>query len=183
MDNAVTSAPVRAEAGARAHSRFWTPEEDAVVREGFSTLGLSGLARELDRTETAVRIRAGRFGLKTRQRRLWSGDEVRRLGDLIRDGKTIAESARILGRPVASVQLKMRALGLASSRRARPWTSDQLDFLRGCFDQGLPLGEIGSRLGRTPEACRQKACRLGLLPLRPRRSSPPANGAAQGGAQ
>ena len=181
MDNVETGASARAPA--QAHSRPWTPEEDEAVRERFASSGLSGLARELGRTETAVRIRAGRFGLKTRQRRLWSGDEVRRLGDLIREGKTIAESARILGRPVASVQLKMRALGLTSSRRARPWTSDQLDFLRGCFDQGLPLREIGSRLGRTPEACRQKACRLGILPLRPRRSSPLANGAVQGGVQ
>lgn len=142
---------------------LWTPEEDAAVRAGFSVLGPSGLARELGRTETAVRIRAGRFGLKLRSRRLWSRDEVCRLGELIRKGKTIAESARILGRPVASVQLKLRTMGLRSSRSARPWTPDQTAILRDGLRRGHPLKVVGAMVGRTPGACRQKACRLGLL--------------------
>ncbi len=152
---------------------LWTPEEDAAVKTGFSVLGPSGLARVLGRTETAVRIRAGRFGLKIRTRRLWSRDEVCRLGDLIRKGKTIAESARILGRPVASVQLKLRTIGLRSSRSARPWTPDQTAILRDCLRQGHPLKDVGAMVGRTPGACRQKACRLGLL-RRPLASCPPA---------
>ena len=160
---------------------LWTLEEDRAVRERFFSAGLSGLARELGRTETAVRIRAGRFGLTTRRRRLWSRDEVGRLCDLVRKGKTIAETARILGRPVASVQLKMRTLGLSSSRRAEAWTSDQMEILCASVSRGLPMGEISARLGRTQGACRQKAYRLGMLP-RARRACMPAED-AQGGVQ
>lgn len=174
MDNDATCASACMEAGSRARFRPWTPEEDSAVRERFFSAGTAGLARELGRTETAVRIRAGRLGLRTRQRRLWSRDEVCRLCDLIRNGKTMAEAARVLCRPVASVHLKLRMLGLGGPRSARPWTPSQMAVLRGFFGQGLPLKEIGERLGRSPNACRQMAYRLGLL----RRQGEPCPSAA-----
>ncbi len=99
-----------------------------------------------------------------RTRRPWNGDEVARLRELA-PGKTLAELARLLGRPMQSVQDKAQELGLqplSSSQTLRAWTPEQDTELRGLYGKGLTFSEIGSALGRTPGACQQRAFKLRL---------------------
>lgn len=42
---------------------FWTPEDDAMLREGFDTMSFADLCRALDRQPTAIGLRAGKLGL------------------------------------------------------------------------------------------------------------------------
>jgi hypothetical protein len=43
--------------------RPWTPDEDAILREGYQTQQAHVLARRLDRTILAIRTRAYKLGL------------------------------------------------------------------------------------------------------------------------
>ncbi len=147
----------------------WTPDLDAVVRSRYSEEGPTALAARLGRTEAAVRARARVLGVKFRTRRPWSDDEVARLRDLA-SGKTLAELARLLGRPMPTVQDKVQELGLQplpSTQTPRAWTLEQDAELRDLYGKGRTFPEIGTALGRTPGACQQRAFKLRLKRTRP----------------
>lgn len=44
----------------------WTPEHDALLRDEYGVTLTRDLARKLDKSETAVRVRASRMGLDAR---------------------------------------------------------------------------------------------------------------------
>lgn len=49
--------------GKKAGGKPWTPEEEALLYEKWGTISISGIAKNLGRTEDAVIIRASRLGL------------------------------------------------------------------------------------------------------------------------
>jgi hypothetical protein len=57
-------------------------------------------------------------------------------------------------------------------RSTQPWTADELDRLCAAFSTGRSVADIARDLGRSQEAVRGKAQRLGLTPRRARRSRP-----------
>ena len=154
----------------------WTPELDAVVRSRYPEEGPTAIASKIGRTEAAVRARARVLGVQFRPRRPWASDEVSRLRELA-PGKTLAELARLLGRPMQSVQSKLQELELQPlppSQMPRVWTPEQDAELRDLYGKGLAFADIGSALGRTPGACQQRAFKLRLKRDRAVRPAPKA---------
>lgn len=102
----------------------------------------------------------------SRSRRRWTDWE----DALIRDGYTsalgCAQIARQLPhRTAASVSARARKLGLATY--ARRWSTKDDQHLAHLTARGATLEEAAQQLGRTPEAIRRRAARLGIKPPAP----------------
>ena len=85
--------------------------------------------------------------------RPWTMAEVKRLDALREQGNSIAESARLLGRTVPSVNHTIRLHKLG---RRNWWTRAHDELVR----TRIPLREVADDLGRTEPAVRTRACRL-----------------------
>lgn len=74
-------------------------------------------------------------------------------------------TAAVLRRPSL---YQVRARRGRDSQRAgermkqRPWSSEDDRVLRDAWDDGIPARTVAEQLGRTPDAVRQRAYRLGL---------------------
>jgi len=114
-----------------------------------------------------LRLRARQLGIyRPPPRRPWTDWE----DALIRDGYTgalaCAEIARQLPhRSAASVSARARKLGLATY--ARRWSTQDDQRLAHLTVRGTTLEDVAQRLGRTPEAIRRRAARLGAKPPPP----------------
>lgn len=62
--------------------------------------------------------------------------------------------------------------GLFFERNTQQWTAEELDKLCAAFSVGRPVLDIARELGRSQEAVRGKAQRLGLTQRRMRRARP-----------
>lgn len=58
---------------------YWTPQEERFVREAFGHQTLAAMAQHLGRTETAVKLKAKRLGLRHRQRRALTPSQIGRI--------------------------------------------------------------------------------------------------------
>jgi hypothetical protein len=122
------------------------------------------LARRLGRTPDALRLRARALGVyDPPRRRRWAEWE----DAVVRDGYTsvlsCAEIARRLShRSPASVAARARKLGLVSY--ARHWSSQDERRLVQLTVTGSTIEDVAQKLGRTPEAIRRRAARLGITP-------------------
>lgn len=104
----------------RPTSRPWTAADDDRLRAMYGTMSNSDVARELERTEIAVVVRARSFGLRStfREKRprtkrvLWTPREDARLRRLYASHTQI-EVAEKLGRSKASVGGRIKKLGLS----------------------------------------------------------------------
>ena len=146
----------------RASSRPYAPQEDAALRAVFAQRGdLHELAMRLGRSPDALRLRARKLGLhRPAPRRRWTPDEDAAIRDGYDNGLTCAEiTAELAGRTVAAVAARARQLGLAT--HARRWTASDDERLRRLVHD-KPLHELARLLGRTPEALRQRARKLGV---------------------
>ena len=89
---------------------------------------------------------------------------------MLRDGYTSAlPCAEIAGqlpqRTATSVTARARKLGLISY--ARHWSTDDDQRLMRLTARGSTIRDVAQRLGRTPEAIRTRAARLGIEPPAP----------------
>jgi hypothetical protein len=155
----------RAVIGLGPSPRPYTPQEDDLLRAYLARgEGLSALSRELDRSVDALRLHAQRLGVyQPKPRRSWSDWE----DAAIRDGYTAAmpctEIARELPlRTPQSVAARARTIGLTTY--ARRWTARDDQRLRAIGVNGIPIEQAALQLGRTPEALRIRAGRLGTIP-------------------
>ena len=120
------------------------------------------LAHRLGRSPDALRLHAQHLGLHRPQpRRRWAEWE----DAVVRDGYTsalpCAEIARQLPqRTTTSVAARARRLGLISY--ARRWSTYDDQRLMRLIARGSTLEDVAQRLGRTPEAIRRRASRLGV---------------------
>jgi hypothetical protein len=154
--------------GRRPAGRPYLSREDDQIRIWITGDGdLAVLARRLGRTPDALRLRAQQLGLRDPPPRCrWSAWE----DAIVRDGYTsalpCAEIARQLPRRSdASVAARARRLGLVSY--ARRWSTEEDRRLAQLSWRGDALEDVAQRLGRTPEAIRRRAARIGI-------SSPPS---------
>jgi hypothetical protein len=165
----------RVVAGARPAARPYLPPEDALIRLWPLERGeLVSLADRLGRSPDALRLHAQQLGVhRPRPRRRWTAWE----DALIRDGYTSALpcneiAAQLPHRSVASVAARARKLGL--STYARRWSAQDECRLAHLTARGDTLEDVAQRLGRTQEAIRRRAVRLGARPpaaaLAPRRA-------------
>jgi hypothetical protein len=112
----------------------------------------------------------------------WTEDELEQLRTLYREDDIPLEAiAPQLGRSREAVTQKVNLLGLRRPNRrppptfraaAREWSDAELDNLRIWYREGLPLLEIGRRLGRSEGSINKKLKVLGLkrdrIPQTPR---------------
>ena len=145
--------------------RPYLPHEDEAIRLYLSEGGdLIALARGLGRSPDALRLHAQHLRLHRPQpRHLWAEWE----DAVVRDGYTsalpCAEIARQLPqRTATSVAARARKLGLISY--ARRWSTYDDQRLMRLAARGSTLEDVAQRLGRTPEAIRRRASRLGVEP-------------------
>jgi hypothetical protein len=156
----------RALAPTRAASRRWTRAEDERLRAWLAAgSSLGELARQLGRSEGALRTRARERGLlpHAERRRRWTPFE----DDLLRSGyesgltcQAIASELLAGKRTPESVSTRARKLGLATYARA--WTADEDRALRQLGISGATVSKAAERLARTPEAIRRRSHRLGI---------------------
>jgi len=143
--------------------RAYTLDEDAALEEAWASgrSSMEDLARRSGRSQDALLLRARRLGLHSPEpRRRWSSEEDATLRDGYAAGLTCDAIARSLGvRTPTAVAARARKLGLPTY--ARRWT--ELDDAR--LSRAVArhtIGQTAQALGRTPEAIRRRAARLGV---------------------
>jgi len=147
--------------GAPAHA--YSEADDAAIRAAYTGgADLQELAIRLGRSTGALRLRATKLGLHPVQPRArWSIGEDAAVRDGYDSGLSCREIARELpGRTTAAVAARAGKLGLAT--HGRRWTAADDERLRGLAARHA-LDELSRRLGRTPDAVRQRAAKLGLV--------------------
>lgn len=143
----------------------YVPDEDEAIRVCLSQRGdLVALADRLGRSPDALRLHAQHLGLHRPQpRRRWAEWEDAVLRDGYTSALPCAEIARQLPqRTTTSVAARAHKLGLISY--ARRWSTDDDRHLTRLTARGSTLEEVAQSLGRTPEAIRRRASRLGVQP-------------------
>ncbi len=158
----------RALVSPKARARPYLTQEDEAIRRCLLEGGdLAVLAGRLGRSPDAVRLHAHQLGFHRRPARpRWTEWE----DAVIREGYTSAqpciEIARQLPhRSLGSVTARARRLGLATY--ARRWSAQDDQRLTRLTAEGTSLESLAQRLGRTPEALRRRAARLGTRPPAP----------------
>jgi hypothetical protein len=161
-------ARLRTLAAPRPPARPYLAHEDEAIRVCLAERGdLGALGRRLGRSPDAVRLHAQQLGIyRPTPRRRWTDWE----DALIRDGYTsalgCAQIARQLPhRSAARVPARAGKLGLATC--GRRWSIQDDQRLAQLTARGATLEDVAQRLGRTPEALRRRAARLGAKPPRP----------------
>jgi hypothetical protein len=151
--------------GRKPAGRPYPPDEDEAIRVCLGHGGdLIALAYRLGRSPDALRLHAQHLGLHRPQpRRRWAEWE----DAVLRDGYTSALPCAEIARPLpqrttTSVAARARKLGLVSY--ARRWSTDDDQRLMRLTARGSTLEDVAHRLGRTPEAIRRRASRLGVQP-------------------
>jgi hypothetical protein len=123
---------------------------------------LRAIAQKLGRSEDAVAGRRRALRLRVRRAsRPWSELEEAFLRIATEEGLPAAAVARRLQRPVESVRLRRRQLGL-SRPAARHYSADDDTMLRARWSAGTDIEALARELGRSPDAVRLHARRLGL---------------------
>jgi hypothetical protein len=154
--------------GVRSPPRPYWPHEDEAIRTCLQSGGqLAALAGRLGRSAEALRLHAQQLGLyNPPPRRRWADWE----DAVIRDGYTSALpcadiASQLPHRSASAVAARARRLGVVTY--ARRWTTDNDHRLTRLAALGTPLEQLALQLGRTPEAIRRRAARLGIRPPAP----------------
>ncbi len=143
-------------------ARRYLPQEDEAIRLCLREQGdLAELARLLRRSPDALRLHARHLGLfDPSPRRRWAQWEDAAVRDGYTSALPCAEIARQLPhRGPTSVAARAGKLGLVTY--ARCWSAQDDQRLRLLAARGASLEHAAQRLGRTPEAIRRRAARLG----------------------
>ena len=145
-------------------SRIWKPEELAILREHYATMGQGVCTLLPGRTRGACGAKAKELGLKEAPHQ-WSPAE-----DAVIRGMrkaTVPEVAAQLGLPQAACVRRAKELGVHLTRERatlRSWSNDELKVLKNYYKEEGPLG-ISQRLPlKTPVVIYHMAQKLGLQP-------------------
>ena len=154
--------------------RAYTPADDDAIRACWTgARDIGRLAGELGRSPGSIRLRAQKLELhQPARRRRWRAYEDAAVRDGYERGLRCEQiAAELEGRTAAAVAARAAQLGLATY--ARKWTRREEHALRILTLRGAELERAAQMLARTPEALRARARRLGLTPLRSRRTDQP----------
>ncbi len=110
-------------------------------------------------------------------RRSWTEEEIQAAARLREQGFSAPRIAEALDRTPSSVYQKIKRLGLPAAEIRvsesvrngkpftahtwKPWTEEELDYLRENVGTRMP-NEMAQRLGRSTQAVRRRLCRMGL---------------------
>lgn len=164
-------------------ARRWTAREDAgLTRLYRSGVPVREIAERLARSEDAVNSRRRHLGLAARRERArWSSREDALLTAASASGLSASFVAERLGRPAGQIRWRRRALGLTSAP-SRLYSAEDDEALRLVLAREGSLELLARRLGRTPDALRLRASKLGLYrPVRRRRWTPSEDAAIRDG--
>jgi hypothetical protein len=143
-------------------ARAYTPVEDAALAAAWASgAGIDDLARRFGRSRDALLLRARVLGFhRPEPRRRWSSEEDALLRDGYAAGLTCeAIAGTLAARTPTAVAARARKLGLATY--ARRWSDlDDARLARALSRHAID--EVARALGRTPEAIRRRAAKLGL---------------------
>lgn len=144
--------------------QLWTSKEDATLRRLFQIRTNPQIAELLGRPLRSVISRAKKLGLKKERPgfKEWTAREDGQLRQLHRTLKP-AEIAERLGRTLASVRKRMYTSGLLTVQKSKPpvWTADEDQLLKKLYGRQT-IAEIASRLGRSANAVKLRANRMGM---------------------
>lgn len=150
----------------RPAARRYEPEEDDAIRGCVASgASIQGLAVELGRSPEAIRLRARGLGsiAAPTQRRRWTDEEDRLIRTGYAGGFTCEAIATELRHPRSAACVSARARKLGLTTYARQWMKVDTARLHELWNSGVALEDIAERLGRTPDALRQRARKLGLV--------------------
>ena len=113
-------------------------------------------------TEQVDRIREE----SSRFNEAWTPEERNAVCVQFRDGRRVEEIARMQGRTVNAIRIKLIQAGEINShlsRRDQPWTEQEADRLGRFYSQGYSLAECAKLLGRLCREVVDKLVEIGLL--------------------
>lgn len=148
----------------RLSTEQWTAKEDRTIKTQWNRKPASVIARELNRSDYAVKVRAAALGL-VRTPRAWTSEEDAYLIEHGREHKA-EDIARQLGRTDVATRQRLRHLGIRWYRPSPSsafWTEREIATLRSLYDR-LSVRDIATKLGRSEPAVTAKAQSLGLSP-------------------
>jgi len=163
--------------------RRWSKHEDAALARLYGNgVAVREIAERLGRTVDAVNARRVHLEIRSRRARAsWSEREDVVLAAATRAGLPAWVLAERLGRPLGQIRWRRRALGLAAPA-ARPYSAADDEAIRLVFRDDRNVQELAARLGRSPEALRLRAVKLGAYrPARRRRWSAGEDAAVRDG--
>ncbi|MCJ2051673.1 helix-turn-helix domain-containing protein [Methylobacterium sp. J-070] len=151
---------------------LWTPDEDAILREGyesgllFSKIRLKLAEAGFNRNRSAIGMRLISLGLSGERVRTWTRPELA----IIRAGieadhsyVAIREALRRAGFERGRSAVYKQAVSMAAERRADPpWTNEDVALLYRRYAEKVPQRTIAEELGRGVGAIATKASKLGL---------------------
>jgi hypothetical protein len=161
----------------------WTKHEDAALTRLYGNgVAVRTIAERLGRTVDAANARRIYLNIPSRRASTsWSEREDVVLAAATRAGLPAWVVAERLGRPVGQIRWRRRTLGLAAPA-ARPYSATDDEAIRLVFRDDGDVQELATRLGRTPEALRLRAVKLGAhRPVRRRRWSTGEDAAVRDG--
>jgi hypothetical protein len=145
-----------------AKRRYWTADEDAIVRAEYGRTAKLELAARLDRTPSAVHGRAGILGLRRPPgaRTVWTPERVAILRAEYRRTPTPLLAER-LGTTIPGVRHQAAVLGVTGDPARFVWT-DELDGLVRELIGQIPGAALAARLNIGETALYRRARRLGI---------------------
>ena len=100
------------------HFKAWSKKEEKLVKDNFNKISIKDLAKQLGRTEDAIKGRAYTLGLipksEERPRTKWTKEEVKYIKKHI-NSKTYEEIGEYLGRSSAAIASKASSLKISKS--------------------------------------------------------------------
>jgi len=152
--------------GVRRPARPYLPSEDQAIEAAWlQNEDVSELARRLDRSSDAVRLRARALGVhRPSARARWPQLEDQAVRQGYSAGLSCAEisDSRLPARTAGAIAARAGKLGL--SNYARRWTAVDDRQLELLISRNLPLDQIALAVTRTPEAIRQRVRKVGSTP-------------------
>lgn len=149
-------------------NRPWTTTDEQTLREHYGQMPLDALAILLQRTETAIKTRAGRLGLG--QRQFWTPGEDARLRAEYPTSTDTAALARSFGRSEHSLYHRVHKLGLhktpATLEAIQARTNRVLEQagIHARYQPGHTAWNKGLKWEDHPEACRATQFKPGQRP-------------------
>jgi len=136
----------------------WTKDEVKLLKRLFPDGRAREIAKRTGRSFAAVKQKAHRMGIKTREDHLWSTKEIRQLKRLY-PSETVQSIADKLGRSYGAITGKAYELGL--TQETRVWSKRELNVLKRLYPSKTAQ-EVADQIGRSVQATRMKIVILGL---------------------
>lgn len=141
-------------------NKFWTSEEEQLLKDKYDKWYLKTIAEELNRSEQSVRMKAYKLGLAKNSNRFdFTNDEI----DFIVENYPIC-STREVAEKVHSSEAKVysfaRSMNLVKNTREVIWSDEDIEYLKRHLDS--PYSELEKVLEKSSGRIKSKIKDLGL---------------------